>query len=137
RAYADVWTDIAHAKDDRVIDRIREHQIDILVDLAGHTARNRMPVFARRPAPVQVTYLGYPDTTGQTAIGWRITDALADPPGLTEQFHTETLLRLPRTFLCYRPFPPAPDVGPLPADAVGHVTFASFNNLSKITPKVI
>ena len=51
--------------------------------------------------------LGYPDTTGQSAIGWRITDALADPPGLTEQFHTETLLRLPRTFLCYRPFPPA------------------------------
>src|SRR6266516_44028 len=103
--------------DSQVTDRIRDDRIDILVDLAGHTARNRMLVFARKPAPVQVTYLGYPDTTGQTAIDWRLTDALADPPGMTDGFHTESLLRLPRTFLCYRPFPEAPAVAPLPANA--------------------
>jgi predicted O-linked N-acetylglucosamine transferase (SPINDLY family) len=137
RQHADVWTDIAHVKDDRVAEIIRGHQIDILVDLAGHTARNRMPVFALRPAPVQVTYLGYPDTTGQSAIAWRITDAIADPPGMTEAFHTETLLRLPRTFLCYRPFPDAPAVGPLPADQRDHITFASFNALPKVTPRVV
>jgi len=139
RAYADVWVDISREKDNRVVEMIRDHGIDILVDLAGHTARNRMLVFARKPAPVQVTYLGYPDTTGQTAIDWRITDGAADPPGMTEEFHTESLLRLPRTFLCYRPFPDAAAVAPLPADssAGGNITFASFNNLSKITPRVI
>jgi len=101
-------------------------------------AFNRMLVFARKPAPVQVTYLGYPNTTGQTAIDWRITDAIADPVGTTERFHTEQLLRLPRTFLCYRPYPDAPPVGDLPADRNGgRITFASFNNLSKITRRVI
>jgi predicted O-linked N-acetylglucosamine transferase (SPINDLY family) len=138
RQFADVWTDIANLKDARVAEMIRAHCIDILVDLAGHTARNRMPVFALKPAPVQVTYLGYPDTTGLPTIDWRITDAIADPPGVTEPYYTEALLRLPRTFLCYRPFPEAPAVGPLPADrSGGRVTFASFNNLSKLTPRVI
>jgi protein O-GlcNAc transferase len=137
RPHADGWRDISRENDDRVSAIIGEQQIDILVDLAGHTARNRMLVFARKPAPVQVTYLGYPDTTGQTAIDWRITDTLADPPGATEAYHTEKLLRLPRTFLCYQPYGDSPAIGPLPADLAGHTTFASFNNLSKLTPRAI
>jgi predicted O-linked N-acetylglucosamine transferase (SPINDLY family) len=116
---------------------IRQDGIDILVDLAGHTADNRLLVFARKPAPVQVTYLGYGDTTGLSAIDYRLTDAYADPPGLTERFHTEQLIRLSPAFLCYRPDDPCPEVAPLPASACPHITFGCFSNLAKVTPKVI
>jgi predicted O-linked N-acetylglucosamine transferase (SPINDLY family) len=131
------WVDVARLRDDELARRVRDDQIDILIDLAGHTALNRGLVFARKPAPVQVTYLGYPDTTGQTQIDYRITDAFADPPGKTEAWHTEQLVRLPRSFLCYLPYRDLPDVSPLPADAGGAFMFASFNNLSKVTPRVI
>jgi predicted O-linked N-acetylglucosamine transferase (SPINDLY family) len=131
------WRDIHGLSDDQVADLIRQDRIDILVDLAGHTANNRLLVFARKPAPIQVTYLGYPNTTGLTAIDYRLTDALADPPGETERYHTETLIRLPHGFLCYQPPSHAPAVAPPPAAVNGYVTFGSFNNLAKVTPKVV
>jgi predicted O-linked N-acetylglucosamine transferase (SPINDLY family) len=131
------WRDVHAMPDDQLADRIRQDGIDILVDLAGHTAGNRLAVFARKPAPIQVTYLGYPNTTGLSTIDYRLTDALADPPGTTEQWHTEKLVRLPEGFLCYAPPPNAPAVAPLPAATNGYITFGSFNNLAKVTPKVV
>lgn len=130
--HCDVWRSIAANSDEQVAERVRQDEIDILVDLAGHTAQNRLLVFARKPAPVQVTYLGYPDTTGMTAIDYRITDSHADPPGTTEAFHAEQLERLPHGFLCYAPAEEPIAVAALPALARGHVTFGSFNAGAKI-----
>jgi len=116
---------------------IRAHGIDILVDLAGHTPGGRLLLFALKPAPVQVSYLGYPCTSGLEAIDYRITDERADPPGMTERFHTEALWRLPDTFLCYQPAADAPPPSPPPADAAGHITFGSFNALAKMNDQVV
>ncbi len=134
---ADHWRDIAGQSDERVAEIIREDRIDILIDLAGHTARNRLPVFARKPAPVQATWLGYPNTTGLAAIDYRLTEAVCDPPGRTESLHSEELFRLPGPFSCYGPPADAPPVGPLPALEKGTVTFGCFNNLAKLTPPMI
>jgi predicted O-linked N-acetylglucosamine transferase (SPINDLY family) len=131
------WRSIVGMSDDDAARMIRDDRIDILVDLAGHTGLGRLPVFARRPAPVQATWLGYPNTTGLTTMDWRITDAHADPPGMTEPFHTESLMRLPDCFSCFRPPQSSPAVGPLPALAAGHVTFGSFNLITKMTPEVM
>ncbi len=136
RNLADHWREIAGKSDAVVAGMILKDGIDILVDLAGHTAGNRMPLFARRPAPVQITWLGYPDTTGLKTIDYRITDAIADPPGQTERFHTEKLLRVNGGAWAYGATE-SPDVGPLPALAHGHVTFGSFNNLPKVTIKTL
>lgn len=136
RRLVDSWHQTAGWTDQRVIAQIMADRIDILVDLAGHTAGNRMGIFARKPAPLQASYLGYPNTTGLSAVDYRITDAVADPPG-QEAFYTERLLRLPGCFLCYRPPQDAPEVGPLPLDTNGYVTFGSFNNLAKLQPRVI
>jgi len=120
-----------------VIKTIHEDGIDILIDLAGHTGLNRLGIFACKPAPVQVSYLGYPNTTGLSTVDYRLTDDWADPPGLTERFYTEKLVRLPRGFLCYSPGQGVPEVGPLPALQDGNVTFGSFNILPKMTPAVV
>jgi len=120
-----------------VAQMIRADGIDILVDLAGHTAGNSLEVFALQPAPVQATYLGYPNTTGLRSIGWRITDIHADPEGDGDEFHSERLIRLPQTFLCVQPPETAPQVAAPPARTNGHVTFGSFNALPKLTPAVI
>ena len=115
RGHVDVWRSIAGQSDLEVARRIVADGIDVLVDLSGHTAGQRLGVFALRPAPVQITYLGYPATTGLSRIGYRLTDAWADPPGATESLHTEELVRLPGGFLCYRPpdlrYPPSPPAG--------------------------
>jgi predicted O-linked N-acetylglucosamine transferase (SPINDLY family) len=105
------------------------------VDLAGHTGYNRMLLFARRPAPVQVSWLGYPNTTGLSTIGYRIVDDYTDPPGLTDPFCTEKLIRMPESFLCYRPDKDSPAAGELPASKSGRVTFGSFNVLPKVSGK--
>ena len=113
-----------------------EDKIDILIDLAGHTAANRILVFARKPAPIQVSWIGYLATTGLSTIDYRIVDSYTDPIGKTEQFYTETLIRLPENSLCYLPDRDSPEIGPLPALSTGHITFGSFNNFAKITPEV-
>jgi predicted O-linked N-acetylglucosamine transferase (SPINDLY family) len=116
---------------------IRDDRIDILIDLAGHTAENRLLIFARKPAPVQITYLGYPNTTGMKSIDFRITDFEADPRGMTESQHSERLIRLPDGFLCFRPAADAPEPrDAFPSDDRGTV-FGTFNNLAKITSESI
>ena len=132
-----VWRPIEGMSDDAVAQQIRDDQIDILVDLTGHIGGNRLSVFARKPAPVQVTYLGYQNTTGMTAMDYRLTDAHADPPGTTDAFYTEKLVRLPGSFFCYRPPEAAPDVSELPALASGRVTLGWLNFLAKTTPEAI
>jgi predicted O-linked N-acetylglucosamine transferase (SPINDLY family) len=131
------WHDITGLKDEQAAALIRGHKIDILVDLAGHTARNRLLVFAAKPAPVQITWLGYPDTTGLSAMDYRLSDAFADPPGATEQYHSEKLLRLPRSFLCFTAPTDAPDVAPAPGVVRGRITLGCVNGLPKINPPMI
>jgi predicted O-linked N-acetylglucosamine transferase (SPINDLY family) len=131
------WQPVHNLNHEQLAEKIRADGIDILIDLAGHTSNNRLLVFARKPAPVQVTYLGYPNTTGLTAIDYRLTDNLADPPGTTDQWHTETLVRLPHGFLCYQPSDNTPPVMPLPSASSGKITFGSFNAQRKVTDKVI
>jgi protein O-GlcNAc transferase len=137
KGYADHWRNISDISDEKVAEIIRNDKIDICVDLAGHTAYNRILVFARKPAPLQVTWIGYPNTTGLSAMDYRIVDNFTDPVGTTEQFHTETLIRLPHSFLCYFPNYETPKVKSLPALENGHITFGSFNVLQKISSEVI
>lgn len=132
RQFADHWRDISRLDDIAASECVLRDRIDILVDLAGHTADNRLAMFARKPAPIQLSYLGYPDTTGLSAIDYRVTDASADPPGQTESLYSETLLRLPHHFLCYRPPDEAPPVSPPPSLASGIVTFGSFGAMAKL-----
>ncbi|MFS2013701.1 tetratricopeptide repeat protein [Azospirillum sp. CT11-132] len=133
KAQADGWRTVGNLDDEALAAQIRADGIDILVDLAGHSGLNRLPMLARRPAPVQVTWLGYPNGTGMKAVGYRIVDPVSDPVGPTDAHAVETLVRLPAPFLCFHPPAAAPPVVPLPAGASGAVTFGSFNKLSKIT----
>jgi len=137
KGYADHWQSIVSLSDEQVADLIRNDGIDILVDLAGHTAHNRLLVFARKPAPVQVSWIGYPATTGLSAMDYKIVDNYTDPPGMTEHLYTEKLIRMPESFLCYLPAKDSPEVGPLPALTAGHITFGSFNNFPKVTPEMM
>jgi predicted O-linked N-acetylglucosamine transferase (SPINDLY family) len=124
---------MAGMTDERVAEQIRCDGIDILIDIAGHTGKNRLLVFARRPAPVQMTWLDYLSTTGLDAMDYRISDAVADPPGVAETFHSETLVRIVPSQWCWEPDADAPPVAALPALVTGFITFGSFNNYSKIT----
>jgi protein O-GlcNAc transferase len=134
--FAGHWCPVVEMTDEQVATRIRNDQIDILVDLAGHTARNRLPVFAFRAAPLQVTWLGYPNTTGLTVMDYRFTDAWADPEGATEHYYSESLIRLAGGFLCYRPLMQAPEPAVCPSLEAGYITFGSFNSFVKMTPAV-
>jgi predicted O-linked N-acetylglucosamine transferase (SPINDLY family) len=137
RPRSETWRDIASVDDDEAARLVRADEIDVLVDLGGHTGSNRLLLFARKSAPVQVTGFGYLNTTGMTAMGYRISDPFADPQGMTEKYHTEELVRLPEIAWCYQPWDESPDVAPLSAKAPGDVTFASFNNLAKVNVHVI
>jgi protein O-GlcNAc transferase len=140
RAHADEWKTLTGMTDDAAAELIRRDRIDILVDLAGHTADGRLLMMARKPAPVQVSYLGYPGTTGVSAMDYRLTDELADPRGQTEALYVEELVRLSRTLACYQPPPQAPPVSDLPAlrpGREGRVSFASFSSLSKISAQTL
>lgn len=136
---ADLWRPINLLKDDAAEALVREDAIDILVDLSGHTGDNRMPLFARRPAPVQATWLGYSGTTGLSAIDYIIADANVIPPG-DEGNYSERPIRLPDAYLCYSP-PPfsglAAEVAPPPAKANGYVTFGSYNKLDKMSDATV
>ncbi len=133
----DHWRDVANLSDEQIAQQVREDGIDIFVDLTGHIGPNRLLVFARKPAPIQVTYLGYQTTTGMSAMDYRLTDAQANPPGTTDAYYTEKLVRLPRSFFCYRPADDSPAVTPLPATKNGAITFGSFNSLAKISDPVV
>lgn len=137
RTLADGWRSTVGLNDAALADLIRGDGIDIVIDLAGHTANNRLLTLARKPAPVQVSYLGYPATTGLPAFDYRLTDAVTEPPGTAERFYTERLVRLPNSLWCYQPADDMPAVTPLPALARGHVTFGSFNNFAKVGPRVL
>lgn len=134
RALTHRWREVVAMSDEQVAATICEDQIDILIDLAGHTANTRLGVLAMDPAPVQATYLGYPATTGLPSVDYRVTDAYADPPGQTDHLYTETLVRLPGCFLTYAPAENSPDIAQPPQITNGRVTFGSFNNATKITP---
>lgn len=134
---ADQWINCAGWSDEVLTETIRQAAIDILVDLGGHTNQNRLLVLARQPAPVQITYLGYPSTTGLTVIDYRITDHYVDPEGKTESFNTEQLLRMPNSYFCYRPDDDSPPINPLPALKKQHITFGSFNNYAKLNASIL
>ncbi|HEX9466646.1 MAG TPA: tetratricopeptide repeat protein [Alphaproteobacteria bacterium] len=133
RSHTAAWRPIAGLGDAAVAELVYRDDVDVLIDLSGHTAGNRLPVFAAKPAPLQVTWLGYPNTTGLSTIDYRLTDARADPPG-SDAFHTERLWRLPGCFLAYAGDPAAPSPG---RPDGGAVTFGSFNHLPKVTPEVV
>jgi len=137
RGLADRWHALSGMPDDRAETLIKAEGIDILVDLSGHTNGERHKLLARKPAPIQIGYLGYPDSTGLPTIDYRLTDAYADPPGLTEAYHVEDLVRLPDCFLCYRPSAARPPLSPPPCLDRGAITFGSFNNLAKISDPAI
>jgi predicted O-linked N-acetylglucosamine transferase (SPINDLY family) len=130
---ADAWRPIAGMLDVHAAELIRNDGIDILVDLSGHTAGNRLLLFARKPAPIQATLFGYPLTTGLATIDYRITDPLADPPGETEAFNTEALLRLPEVAWTYRPSEDAPPINALPSQSRRTFTFGCMNNPAKLS----
>ncbi len=139
-AAADHWRDVAPLDDDAAADLVRADGIDVLVDLTLHMAGNRLGVFARRPAAVQVTFGGYPGTTGLAAIGYRLTDPYLDPPG-TDADYAERSVRLPHSFWCYDAdamgVADVPDPGPPPAVANGFVTFGCLNNFCKVNDGVL
>ncbi|MBL8835430.1 MAG: tetratricopeptide repeat protein [Alphaproteobacteria bacterium] len=134
RNRSDHWHDVAALDDAALTTLVRRDTIDILVDLAGHTADNRLGVFARRAAPVQVSWLGYPGSTGLPAIDYRLSDDVADPEGQADVLSTEKIVRLPQGFHCYQPPEDAPPPAPPPHLANGFVTFGSFNTFAKLSP---
>jgi len=136
QAQSDAWRNINKMPARQAADLIHADRIDILIDLAGHSGVPVLRIFAQRPAPVQATWLGYLNTTGLTRIDYRISDNVCDPPGLTERFHTETLIRLPHSQWCYRPFAEVEAQFDAPIRKNGHVTFGSFNQTAKISPAV-
>lgn len=136
RSIADHWRDIARAGDSAAAGMIRSDRIDVLIDLAGLTHNNRLGLLALGPAPVQISYCGYPGTTGLNSVGYRLVDEITDPPG-SESRCVERLVRLrpPGSFSCYAPPGEAPAASPLPSGSP--TVFGSFNVLSKVTPPVV
>lgn len=135
--YFDVWRVTANHSDKEIAEAIRADNIDILIDLSGYTAHSPVLVLTHRPAPVQISWMGYPNTTGITDAGYRITDSYSDPVDSAGEFYTETLLRMPDCFLVYKPPTDAPNVAEIPFKKNGFITFGSFNNNVKINEKVI
>jgi predicted O-linked N-acetylglucosamine transferase (SPINDLY family) len=131
RGESDAWRDIYRTDDEQAAEMIRADGIDILVDLAAHSEGNRLPLFARKPAPVQFTYLGYCSTTGLSAMDARISDPLIDPADSDLSVYSERTILLPRTHLCYQPGGAALEVSPLPALWMGRITFGCLNSFTK------
>jgi protein O-GlcNAc transferase len=133
RQHADVWRNVAAFSDEKLAGTIRKDQIDVLVDLTMHLAGNRLLVFARKPAPVQVTYLAYCGTTGLDTMDYRLTDPYMDPPGQNDSFYAEKSVRLPNTYWCYQPVGQMAVPNVLPSLQNGQLTFGSLNNFCKVT----
>lgn len=136
RALCDHWTDAADWTDARLTSAIAADEIDILVDLSGHTGELRLGVFVGKPAPVQITWLGYLNTSGLTRMDYRLSDARCDPPQLAQRLHTERLLLFPHSQWCYRPLLATEAAPVAPCERNGFVTFGSFNNAMKLTPEM-
>ncbi len=137
QSLASQWRMIANLPDEAAAELIRNDRIDVLVDLSLHMGGNRLPLFARQPAPVQITFAGYPGTTGLSTIGYRLTDPYLDPAE-NDAFYSEESIRLPKSFWCYEALADqAPDVNPLPAEQNGFLTFGSLNNFCKINGPVL
>lgn len=132
RSSADEWRDITKLNDDQAAELVRRDEIDILIDLAGHMARNRLLLFARRPAAIQATWLGYPNGVGMRQIDFRISDPAADPPGMTDDHSIERLIRLPHSAWLYEPPETSPQIRA--RDPNHPITFGSFNKFPKISP---
>ncbi len=143
RSLPGAWRNTVGMSDEALASQIVHDRIDILIDLALHTGNNRLPVFAYKPAPVQVTFAGYPAGTGLSAIDYRLTDPYLDPPGETDDQYVEKSIRLPDSFWCYemssmmKGIEPIPQVSPLPALKNGYVTFGSLNHFSKVNDQVL
>lgn len=137
RGCADEWHDVLNLTDEALAEKIRADQIDILVDLTMHMGDNRLKLFARKPAPVQVAWLAYPGTTGLSTMDYRLTDPYLDPPGLNDHFYSEKSVRLPDCFWCYEPMDMGTTVAPLPAASNGFITFGSLNNFCKVNSKIL
>ena len=137
QSLATVWRDISALGDDDAARLIASDGIDILVDLSLHMSGNRLPVFARKPAPVQATFAGYPGTTGLPTIDYRLTDPYLDPPENPDECYSERTIRLPHSFWCYQPLSPEPKVNPLPALTNRFITFGCLNNPTKLNPNVL
>lgn len=136
RALTEVWREVHHLSDEALAEQIRADGIDVLIDLSGHTRHNRLLTFARKPAPVQATWIGYPNTTGLQAMDYVLADRFNAPHGLYEQFYVEKFARLPSSGT-FAPAQDAPPVSGLPALRNGFVTFGSFNNTGKLGDQVI
>lgn len=136
QARADVWRAWRTVDEDAMAQAIAADNIDVLVDLAGHSSIPQLAVMAQRPAPVQATWIGYLSTTGLAGIDYRISDAVADPPGLTDRYHTEAIVRLPRTQWCWRPFVTPAQATTPPCAKNSYVTFGSFHGAMKLAPGV-
>ena len=134
---SDKWTKVYGLSDIEVLEILRKDELDILVDLSGHMGGNRLSVFGYKAAPIQVTWLGYPNTTGIEQIDYRFVDDVVDPEGKADDIHSEKLIRLPRGFLCYRCAENTKLGDKAPFETNGFITFGSFNNLSKVNPEVI
>ena len=137
RAAVDVWRNIQGMPAEEVAARVRADEIDILVDLAGHTKDNCLPVLAHKPAPVQLTGIGYFNTTGLPAVDYMLSDGYVDPIGTADPAFTEEMIRLPHSHFCYVLPEELPPVAPPPSQKNGCVTFGSFNNFSKVTDEVL
>jgi predicted O-linked N-acetylglucosamine transferase (SPINDLY family) len=133
---ADVFRDAQSMSDDELAEAIHQDGVDILVDLSGHSGVFRLGVLAQQPAPVQATWLGYLNTTGLRRVHFRICDGYSDPEGLADPLHTETLVRLPHSQWCYRPFIADIATAELPSKKNGFITFGSFNHVSKLSPGI-
>jgi predicted O-linked N-acetylglucosamine transferase (SPINDLY family) len=137
RSKSDRWRDIANLSDEEACNLVKQDEIDILVDCTGHFGQGRLALLALKPAPIQVSYPTYSATTGLETVDYRLSDRWADPPGLTEHLHTETIIRLPGSFICYRAHEDAPDPSGPPVLRKGRITFGCFNRFEKLNPRVI
>ena len=133
---SDLWRDTSNCSDQELLELIAADGVDILVDLAGHTGGNRLPLFAQKAAPIQVTWAGYVGTTGLSTMDYLISDS-NESPGYADDVTVERIVRLPDGYVCYAPPEYAPEIMPLPAYSNGYITFGCFNNLPKLNEDVI